>query len=64
MQPLAKSGENAVLAGPELMSGKCQSKNKYEWVPSVAIKAWFAEGSHNKGMTDNVFFIHILAIPV
>lgn len=55
MQPPAKSGESTGSAGPELMSRKCRSKNKYGWVPSVAIKAWFAEGSHNKGMTDNVF---------
>lgn len=37
---------------------RCQMKNKHEWVPNTAIKAWFAEGSHQKEMTDNIQMGH------
>lgn len=33
-------------------------KNKHEWVPNAVIKAWFAEGSHHKEMTDNTQMGH------
>lgn len=54
----ARGVSGSSLPGPELMSGRCQMKNKHEWGPNTAIKAWFAEGSHHKEMTDNIQMGH------
>lgn len=38
------------------MSGWLQrKKTKQDWVPHVLVTAWFAEGSHHKEMTDDIF---------
>lgn len=45
-------GESAGLAGPGLMSGRCQPKERHEWVRGWPSKPGL-DGSHDKGMTDN-----------